>query len=73
MVYQRRNEPGSAFGGLFVEVVTSGRRTRITHLGLGRRGVLVPGSDLHRRRRSVIFQLPRDLSVTSKWDLWSVP
>ena len=48
--------------------------TRVTDLGLGStRGLWYLAPIFSHDGRSVIFQLPRDPSSGTNWDLWSVP
>jgi Tol biopolymer transport system component len=84
LVYQGRNVavPDSV-GNLFVQDLSTGRRTQLTHLKLPVPAVL---TDLPSRGvwwflspsfspdgRNVIFQMPRSSPETTKWDVWSVP
>ena len=74
IVYQRRDGSGTEFGDLYVEDVMSGKVTRVTDLGLGAtRGLWYLAPIFSDDGRNVIFQLPRDTSHSTNWDLWSVP
>jgi Tol biopolymer transport system component len=82
IVYQRRDgRPGEVvagndfdFGDLVVEDMTSGRKTRIeVGLGSAADGWWYLAPTFSSDGRDVIFQLPRESSSGTKWDLWSVP
>jgi Tol biopolymer transport system component len=82
IVYQRRDgRPGEVvagndfdFGDLVVEDMTSGRKTRIdVGLGSAADGWWYLAPTFSPDGRDVIFQLPRESSSGTKWDLWSAP
>jgi Tol biopolymer transport system component len=81
LVYQERK--AGEVGNLFVEDLSTGRRTQLTHLKLSRPAVLTdapPGGwwwflspSFSPDGRNVIFHMPRSSSQTTTWDVWSVP
>jgi Tol biopolymer transport system component len=81
IVYQERK--AGDVGNLFVEDLSTGRRTQLTHLELSRPAVLTaaPGEEwwwflsprFSADGRNVMFHLPRSSSQTTTWDVWSVP
>jgi Tol biopolymer transport system component len=78
LVYQERNGGGDTastgdVGNLFVEDLSSGRRTRLTDLELSRAWWWFLSPRFSPDGRSVIFHLPRSKSESTKWDVWSVP
>jgi Tol biopolymer transport system component len=74
LVYQLRNAASSAgVGNLFVQDLSSGRTTQLTHLELSRAWWWWLSPSFSPDGRNVIFQLPRSSSETTEWDVWSVP
>jgi Tol biopolymer transport system component len=83
IVYQERKAETNDVGNLFVEDLSTGRRTQLTHLNLSRPAVLTeapPGGwwwflspSFSPDGRNVIFHMPRSSSQTTNWDVWSVP
>lgn len=74
LVYQERNGANpSSVGNLFVQDLSSGRRTQITDLELTRAWWWFLSPSFSPDGRNVIFHLPRGSSEITKWDVWSVP
>jgi Tol biopolymer transport system component len=83
LVYIEREGSGTAMGNLVAENLVTGERSQLTHLTPPRAWwwylapVATPagGSPFSRETEpgNVIFQVARDASETSTWDVWSVP
>jgi Tol biopolymer transport system component len=74
IVYQERDGAvDDSIGNLFVQEVSSGRRTQVTDLKLSRAWWWFLSPSFSRDGRNVIFHLPRSSSETTKWDVWSAP
>jgi hypothetical protein len=73
LVYQLRKTDEQSVGNLFVEDVSSGRRTQITHLDLARAWWWYLSPSFSADGRNVVFQLPRSPRQNTTWDVWSVP
>jgi Tol biopolymer transport system component len=78
LVYQERNGGGDTaltedVGNLFVEDLSSGRRTQVTDLDLSRAWWWFLSPSFSPDGRNVLFHMPRSRSETTKWDVWSVP
>ena len=73
IVYQARPGGTLNIGELFIEDVTTGARIQVTHLEQtwAFQGYLSP--TFTRDGQSVLFQLPRDSSRMTHFDVWSVP
>jgi hypothetical protein len=73
LVYQGRNPAAPhSVGNLFVQDLSSGRRTQLTDFERSRAWWFLSPS-FSPDGRNVIFHLPRGSSRTTKWDVWSVP
>ena len=74
LVYQERDaaDPFSV-GNLFVRELSTGRRTQVTDLRLSKAEWWFLSPSFSPDGASVIFQMPRSSSETTKWDVWSVP
>jgi Tol biopolymer transport system component len=74
LVYQLRNgaDPRDV-GNLFVQDLSSGRRTQLTDLELSRAWWWYLSPSFSRDGREVVFHMPRTSSETTKWDVWSAP
>jgi len=72
-VYQQRNGPTDDVGNLFVQDLSTGGKTQVTDLQLSRAWWWFLSPSFSPDGRSVIFQMPRSSSATTKWDVWSVP
>ncbi|HEY7626361.1 MAG TPA: BMP family ABC transporter substrate-binding protein, partial [Ilumatobacteraceae bacterium] len=73
LVYQARNGAGDDVGNLFVQDLSTGRVAQITDLELNTATWWWLAPSFSPDGRNVIFQLPRDSSDNTKWDVWSVP
>jgi basic membrane lipoprotein Med (substrate-binding protein (PBP1-ABC) superfamily)/DNA-binding SARP family transcriptional activator len=73
LVYQERNGASEDVGNLFVEDLSSGRKTQITVLELTTAWWWWMAPTFSPDGRSVIFHLPRSSSEATTWDVWSVP
>lgn len=75
IVYQLRNgaSDGLDLGNLFVQDLSSGQTTQLTDLERSRAGWWFMSPRFSPDGQSVIFQLARDSSETTKFDVWSVP
>jgi Tol biopolymer transport system component len=83
IVYQERKADTNDVGNLFVEDLSTGRRTQLTHLKLSRPAVLTEepsggwwwflSPSFSPDGRNVFFHMPRSSSQTTNWDVWSVP
>jgi Tol biopolymer transport system component len=75
IVYQLRNgaSDGLDLGNLFVQDLSSGQTTQLTDLERSTAGWWFMSPSFSPDGRSVIFQLARDSSETTKFDVWSVP
>jgi Tol biopolymer transport system component len=75
LVYQLRDGASDEIGNLFVQDVSSGRRTQLTDLGLTRAGSWFLAARFSPDGRNVIFHLPRGEGAVPVhgWDVWSVP
>ncbi len=71
LVYQLRSGGTNDVGNLFLEDVSSGRRTQLTDLELSNSSWWFLSARFSPDGQSVIFHLPR--VQFSKWDVWSVP
>jgi Tol biopolymer transport system component len=73
IVYQERLTPTSNVGNLFVHVIATGRRTKVTNLELttANRWWLAPSFSPD--GQNVVFHLARDGSDKPGFDVWSVP
>lgn len=60
-------------GNLFAQDLASGESTQITNLELESAWWYELHIDVSQDGRTVIFDLPRTSSETTKWDTWSVP
>lgn len=72
IVYQLRNGDGTDLGNLFVQDLSSGQTTQLTDLEPTAGWWFMPPR-FSPDGRSVIFHLPRDSSLTTKFDIWTVP
>jgi Tol biopolymer transport system component len=74
LVYQERNGVVSgSVGNLFVHDLSSGRRTQLTDLKLSNASWWFLSPSFSPDGRDVIFHQPRSSSLTTKFDVWSVP
>jgi len=74
LVYQVRNAASDTdVGNLFVEDLSSGRRTQLTDLRLSKANWWFLSPSFSPDGRNVIYHLPRNSAQTTKWDVWSVP
>jgi len=75
LVYQLRDGGSDELGNLFVQDVSSGRRTQLTDLELSRANSWFLAARFSPDGRSVIFHLPRGVGAVPVhgWDVWSVP
>jgi Tol biopolymer transport system component len=74
LVYQVRDgASGSDVGNLFIEDLSSGRRTQLTNLKLTKAWWWFRSPSFSPDGRNVIYHLPRSSAQTTKWDVWSVP
>jgi Tol biopolymer transport system component len=73
LVYQLRAGASRDVGNLFVEDLSSGRRTQLTDLALHKAWWWYLHPSFSTDGHSVIFQLPRSSSEATGWDVWSVP
>jgi Tol biopolymer transport system component len=73
IVYQLRNGNSQDLGNLFVQDLSSGQTTQLTDLKRSTAGWWFMSPGFSPDGRSVIFQLARDSSETTKFDVWSVP
>jgi Tol biopolymer transport system component len=71
LVYQLRQGGTNDVGNLFLEDVSTGRRTQLTHLGLTTSSSWFLAARFAPDGKSVIFHLPRT-PFPQKWDVWSV-
>jgi Tol biopolymer transport system component len=71
LVYQLREGGTNDVGNLFLEEVTTGRRTQLTDLKLTASSSWFLAARFTPDGKSVIFHLPR--TPFPKWDVWSVP
>jgi Tol biopolymer transport system component len=74
LVYQERiGSDALDVGNLYVEDLSSGRKTQITHLALTKAEWWWIPATFSPDGRTVIFHLPRQPSANMQWDVWSVP
>jgi Tol biopolymer transport system component len=74
LVYQLRNGASPYdVGNLFVQDLTTGRTTQLTHLDLTQAWWWYLAPSFTSDGLNVLFQLPRSPEKTTKWDVWSVP
>lgn len=74
LVYQLRDGGSDDVGDLYVEDLSSGRRTQLTHLELSRADSWFLAARFSPDDRNVIFHLPRGEGAVpvDRWDVWSV-
>jgi Tol biopolymer transport system component len=74
IVYQERDGAvDDSVGNLFVQEISTRRRTQVTDLKLTGAWWWFLAPSFSPDGRNVIFQLPRSSSEITKWDVWSVP
>jgi hypothetical protein len=76
VVYQQRDGSGDALGGLFLQNVATGQRTRVTNLGPKQWGWWFTFPSFSSDGKSVLYQLPKGPLPNGdnrNWNLWSVP
>jgi Tol biopolymer transport system component len=70
LVYQLREGGTSDVGNVFVEDVSTGHRTQLTHFTRSMASWWFVSARFSPDGKSVVFHLPRP---PAKWDMWSVP